>query len=70
MNRSISAGSSALNTSSQARHSARFASTTAGSASAPGAAHDVPLPYAPTLEDFVLPQTDDLVVAARWLAAY
>ena len=33
-------------------------------------AHDVPLPYAPTLEDFVLPQTDDLVVAARWLAAY
>jgi pyruvate/2-oxoglutarate/acetoin dehydrogenase E1 component len=34
------------------------------------AAHDVPLPYAPTLEDFVLPQTDDLVVAARWLAAY
>jgi len=34
------------------------------------AAHDVPLPYAPTLEDFVLPQVDDLVVAARWLAAY
>ncbi len=34
------------------------------------AAHDVPLPYAPTLEDFVLPQTDDLVLAARWLAAY
>lgn len=34
------------------------------------AAHDVPLPYAPTLEDFVLPQTDDLVAAARWLAAY
>ena len=33
-------------------------------------AHDVPLPYAPTLEDFVLPQTDDLVSAARWLAAY
>ncbi|MEO8199615.1 MAG: alpha-ketoacid dehydrogenase subunit beta [Gemmatimonadota bacterium] len=33
-------------------------------------AHDVPLPYAPTLEDFVLPQTDDLVKAARWLAAY
>jgi len=33
-------------------------------------AHDVPLPYAPTLEDFVLPQTDDLVLAARWLAAY
>jgi 2-oxoisovalerate dehydrogenase E1 component beta subunit len=34
------------------------------------AAHDVPLPYAPTLEDFVLPQTEDLVTAARWLAAY
>jgi len=33
-------------------------------------AHDVPLPYAPTLEDFVLPQTDDIVKAARWLAAY
>ncbi|HEX7024308.1 MAG TPA: alpha-ketoacid dehydrogenase subunit beta [Gemmatimonadales bacterium] len=33
-------------------------------------AHDVPLPYAPTLEDFVLPQTDDLVAAARWMAAY
>jgi len=27
-------------------------------------AHDVPLPYAPTLEDFVLPQTDDIVKAA------
>jgi pyruvate/2-oxoglutarate/acetoin dehydrogenase E1 component len=34
------------------------------------AAHDVPLPYAPTLEDFVLPQSDDLVKALRWLAAY
>ncbi len=34
------------------------------------AAHDVPLPYAPALEDFVLPQTDDLVAASRWLAAY
>lgn len=33
-------------------------------------AHDVPLPYAPTLEDFVLPQTDDVVRAARWLARY
>jgi len=33
-------------------------------------AHDVPLPYAPTLEDFVLPQTDDLVAAGRWVAAY
>jgi 2-oxoisovalerate dehydrogenase E1 component beta subunit len=34
------------------------------------AAHDVPLPYAPTLEDFVLPQTSDIVRAARWLARY
>ena len=33
-------------------------------------AHDVPLPYAPTLEDFVLPQTEDVVKAARWLARY
>jgi len=33
-------------------------------------AHDVPLPYAPTLEDFVLPQVDDIVAAARWLARY
>ena len=33
-------------------------------------AHDVPLPYAPTLEDFVLPQTSDLVAAARWIAGY
>src|ERR1043165_5681483 len=33
-------------------------------------AHDVPLPYAPSLEDFVLPQTDDIVRAARTLAAY
>ena len=33
-------------------------------------AHDVPLPYAPTLEDFVLPQTEDIVKAAKWLAAY
>jgi 2-oxoisovalerate dehydrogenase E1 component beta subunit len=33
-------------------------------------AHDVPLPYAPTLEDFVLPQTEDIVAAARWLAKY
>jgi 2-oxoisovalerate dehydrogenase E1 component beta subunit len=32
--------------------------------------HDVPLPYAPTLEDFVLPQVDDIVKGARWLAAY
>lgn len=34
------------------------------------AAHDVPLPYAPTLEDFVLPQTDDIVKAARWIVRY
>jgi pyruvate/2-oxoglutarate/acetoin dehydrogenase E1 component len=33
-------------------------------------AHDVPLPYAPTLEDYVLPQTEDIVKAARWLAEY
>lgn len=33
-------------------------------------AHDVPLPFAPTLEDFVLPQAEDLVRASRWLAAY
>ena len=33
-------------------------------------AHDVPLPYAPTLEDFVLPQTEDIVKAARWLVNY
>jgi pyruvate/2-oxoglutarate/acetoin dehydrogenase E1 component len=33
-------------------------------------AHDVPLPYAPPLEDFVLPQTGDIVTAARALATY
>jgi 2-oxoisovalerate dehydrogenase E1 component beta subunit len=33
-------------------------------------AHDVPIPYAPTLEDFVLPQTEDVVRAVRRLAAY
>jgi 2-oxoisovalerate dehydrogenase E1 component beta subunit len=33
-------------------------------------AHDVPMPYAPALEDFVLPQTSDVVRAARWLANY
>ena len=33
-------------------------------------ARDTPLPYAPTLEDFVLPQTIDIVNAARWLLAY
>jgi 2-oxoisovalerate dehydrogenase E1 component beta subunit len=34
------------------------------------AAADVPLPYAPTLEDYVLPQTADLVAACRWLVKY
>ncbi len=34
------------------------------------AAHDVPLPYAPQLEDFVLPQVVDVIAAARWVAAY
>jgi 2-oxoisovalerate dehydrogenase E1 component beta subunit len=34
------------------------------------AAHDVPLPFAPTLEDFVLPQTEDLVAACRWMVGY
>jgi 2-oxoisovalerate dehydrogenase E1 component beta subunit len=33
-------------------------------------AHDTPLPYAPTLEDYVLPQPRDVVSAARWLLAY
>ncbi len=33
-------------------------------------AHDTPLPYAPTLEDYVLPQTADVVAAGRWLLAY
>ncbi len=33
-------------------------------------AHDVPLPYAPALEDFVLPQVDDILVACRRLARY
>jgi pyruvate/2-oxoglutarate/acetoin dehydrogenase E1 component len=33
-------------------------------------AHDIPLPYAPQLEDFVLPQTADIVNVARRLAAY
>ena len=33
-------------------------------------AHDVPLPYAPQLEDFVLPQTTDIVNVSRKLAAY
>ena len=33
-------------------------------------AHDVPLPFAAQLEDFVLPQTDDIIRAVRALAAY
>ncbi|HEX9633524.1 MAG TPA: alpha-ketoacid dehydrogenase subunit beta [Gemmatimonadales bacterium] len=33
-------------------------------------AHDTPIPYAPTLEDHVLPQSQDVVTAARWLLAY
>jgi pyruvate/2-oxoglutarate/acetoin dehydrogenase E1 component len=34
------------------------------------AAADVPLPYSPPLEDYVLPQTSDIVTVARRLAAY
>ena len=33
-------------------------------------AHDIPLPYAPALEDFVLPQVDDIVLAVRRLVAW
>jgi len=33
-------------------------------------AHDVPLPFAPTLEDWVLPQTADLLRACRWVLNY
>jgi 2-oxoisovalerate dehydrogenase E1 component beta subunit len=33
-------------------------------------AHDVPLPFAPALEDFVLPQVSDIVTAVRRLARY
>ena len=33
-------------------------------------AADVPLPYSPPLEDYVLPQTPDVVLAARRLLAY
>ncbi|MGH7650018.1 MAG: alpha-ketoacid dehydrogenase subunit beta, partial [Gemmatimonadaceae bacterium] len=33
-------------------------------------AADVPLPYSPPLEDYVLPQTSDIVTVARQLAAY
>jgi pyruvate/2-oxoglutarate/acetoin dehydrogenase E1 component len=33
-------------------------------------AADVPLPYSPPLEDYVLPQTSDIVVGIRKLASY
>jgi 2-oxoisovalerate dehydrogenase E1 component beta subunit len=33
-------------------------------------AADVPLPYSPPLEDYVLPQTADIVMASRRLASY
>ncbi len=33
-------------------------------------ARDAPIPYAPTLEDFVLPQTSEIVEVARRLLAY
>ena len=33
-------------------------------------AADVPLPYSPPLEDYVLPQTSDIVIALRKLASY
>ena len=31
---------------------------------------DSPVPYSGSLEDYFLPQTDDVVKAARYLAAY
>jgi len=31
---------------------------------------DAPVPYSASLEDYFLPQTDDVVTAARYLAAY
>ncbi|MFQ5529363.1 MAG: alpha-ketoacid dehydrogenase subunit beta [Gemmatimonadota bacterium] len=31
---------------------------------------DTPVPYAPVLEDYYLPQVDDVSAAARWLLAY
>ena len=31
---------------------------------------DPPVTYAPTLEDAYLPQTEDIVAAAKWLLAY
>jgi len=34
------------------------------------AALDTPVPYSPTLEDYYLPQVEDVATAARWLMAY
>ncbi len=34
------------------------------------AALDTPVPYSPPLEDYYLPQPEDVVTAARWLLAY
>jgi len=31
---------------------------------------DTPVPYSPPLEDYYLPQSEDIVTAARWLLAY
>jgi 2-oxoisovalerate dehydrogenase E1 component beta subunit len=31
---------------------------------------DTPVPYSPPLEDYYLPQVEDIVTAARWLLAY
>ena len=31
---------------------------------------DTPIPFSPPLEEYYLPQTDDIVDAARWLLAY
>ena len=31
---------------------------------------DTPVPYSPPLEDFYLPQSEDIVAAARWMLAY
>ena len=31
---------------------------------------DTPVPYAPELEDYYLPQVEDISAAARWLLAY
>jgi pyruvate/2-oxoglutarate/acetoin dehydrogenase E1 component len=39
-------------------------------ASKPANTANVPLPYSPPLEDYVLPQTSDIVMALRKLAAY